>query len=226
MKNYELIRSVPYYGNLSKYLFNDTLKSAFIIWLLRRKSIKDLTFSTVQQALQVFLTTEMVSKMLPKEERWNSYVNGIEIYTADGIDSEFAKSIADSIVNNTDLGYSTNKMHKRDDGVYTHNFAQSEINSSLTEYDEKGYVPYSVSTKSNYYYMIRETGGYMTGAYIDESNPDKVGINPYYNSNVGNESYLLELGYLSNSSDLEILLNERKKIVNAIGESIVNELGK
>ena len=79
VKNYELIRSVPYYGNLSKYLFNDTLKSAFIIWLLRRKSIKDLTFSTVQQALQVFLTTEMVSKMLPKEERWNSYVNGIEL---------------------------------------------------------------------------------------------------------------------------------------------------
>ena len=156
----------------------------------------------------------------------SSYVNGIEIYTADGINYEFAKSIADSIINNTDLGYSTNKMHKRDDGVYTHNFTQSEINSSLTEYDEKGYVPYSVSTKSNYYYMIRETGGYMTGAYIDESNPDKVGINPYYNSNVGNESYLLELGYLSNSSDLEILLNERKKIVNAIGESIVNELGK
>ena len=32
-----------------------------------------------------------------------------------------------------------------------------------------------------------------------------------YNSNIGNETYLLELGYISNSNDLDILLNEEDK---------------
>ena len=33
--------------------------------------------------------------------------------------------------------------------------------------------------------MIRETGGYMTGAYVDDSNISEAGANPYYNSNIG-----------------------------------------
>lgn len=73
--------------------------------------------------------------------------------------------------------------------------------------------------------MIRETGGFMTGAYIDDSNPDRVGVNPYYNSNIGNESYLLELGYLSNTEDLNILLEKEDKYVEAIVRSIKEELG-
>ena len=50
--------------------------------------------------------------------------------------------------------------------------------------------------------MIREIGGIITGAYIDDRNKETVGYNPYYKSNVGVEGYLLELGYLTNSNDL------------------------
>ena len=153
-----------------------------------------------------------------------SSVKGIEIYTADKINYDFAKDIASSIVNNTGFGYSTNKTFKISDGVYTHNFMQSEIDDSLSGYDKKGYKRFNVTTKSNYLYMIRETGGYMTGAYVDDSNPDKVGINPYYDSNIGNESYLLELGYLSNSGDLNILLTDMDDLISSIGEIIVREL--
>ena len=64
----------------------------------------------------------------------------------------------------------------------------------------------------------------MTGAYVDDSNPEKVGVNPYYNSNIGNESYLLEIGYLSNSNDLEILKNNKKEIAKAISDAIIKEL--
>ena len=154
----------------------------------------------------------------------SSNVKGIEIYTADLINYDFAKSIAKNIVDKTDFGYSTNRMYKVSDGVYTHNFTESEIQSSLAGYEKKGYNPYNVTTKSNYLFMIRETGGYMTGAYVDDSNPEKVGINPYYNSNVGNESYLLELGYMSNANDLNILLKDDGSLARAIGECISSEL--
>lgn len=156
----------------------------------------------------------------------NSYssVKGIEVYTPDMISYDFAKDIANNITLNTDFGYSNNKMYKVLDGVYTHNFTESEIKSSKEDDAKKEYKVYNVSTKSNYLFMIRETGGYLTGAYVDERNSDKVGVNPYYSSNMGNESYLLELGYLSNTSDLNNLLSSESSLANAIGESIIKEL--
>ena len=64
----------------------------------------------------------------------------------------------------------------------------------------------------------------MTGAYIDDSNPDKVGTNPYYDSNIGNESYLLELGYISNTNDVKILNEEQDALAKAIATSIIKEI--
>ncbi len=155
----------------------------------------------------------------------SSKVRGIEIYTAKGINYDLAKSLVDNITSYTDLGYSSNKLYKEFNGIYTHNFTTKEIESSLEGYEEKGYKPYNVTEKSNYLYMIRETGGYLTGAYVDDSNPDKVGVNPYYKNNIANESYLLELGYLSNQSDLDILINSQDKLANAISDAIIKELG-
>lgn len=155
----------------------------------------------------------------------SSKVRGIEIYTAKGINYDLAKSLADNITSYTDLEYSSNKLYKEFNGIYTHNFTAKEIESSLKGYDEKGYKPYNVTEKSNYLYMIRETGGYLTGAYVDDSNPDKVGVNPYYKNNIANESYLLELGYLSNQSDLDILIKSQDKLANAISDAIIKELG-
>lgn len=155
----------------------------------------------------------------------SSRVRGIEVYTADNINYDLAKSLAENITTETELDYSSNKLYKVYNGVYTHNFTEQEISSSLKGYEEKNRVPYNVTTNSNYLYMIRETGGYMTGAYVDDSNPDSVGVNPYYNSNIGNESYLLEIGYISNSKDLEILLKSKEKVADAISEAIKAELG-
>ena len=148
-------------------------------------------------------------------------VHGIEVYTAADINYDFAKSIANNIVENTDLDYSTNRLYKMFKGVYTRNFTYYDVTSSLQGYEDKGYDPYDLSTKSNYYYMIRETGAYMTGAYIDDSNPEKVGVNPYFDSNVGNETYLLELGYISNSSDLKIIKSSIDKLAKSISDAII-----
>lgn len=145
-----------------------------------------------------------------------SYVKGFEIYTPDNIDYTLAETIRDNILENTKMTSSTNKTHRMEDGIYTHTFSEYEVESALKGYDTKGYKRYNVTTESNYLYMIRETGGIMTGAYVDDSNPEKVGVNPYYNSNVGTESYLIELGYITNSSDIDIIQNKEKEYANAI----------
>jgi len=150
-------------------------------------------------------------------------VKGIEVYTPAGVKYDFAESIVNNIIEYTELGYSTNRLYKISDGIYTRNFSESDVSSSLKGYEDKGYNPYNVTTNSNYYYMIRETGGYMTGAYIDNANPEEVGVNPYYNSNIGNETYLLELGYLSNASDLSIINDGIDDIANAISDAIIQK---
>ena len=155
----------------------------------------------------------------------SSKVSGIEVYTAKGINYEFANSLADNITSYTELGYSSNKLYKMFNGVYTHNFTEKEIEDSLAGYEKKGYKAYNVTENSNYLFMIRETGGYLTGAYVDDSNSDKVGTNPYYKNNIANESYLLELGYLSNKSDLEILIKSKDTLAKAISDAIIKELG-
>lgn len=154
----------------------------------------------------------------------SSRVSGLEVYTPANINYDLAQSLAQNITSYTGLNYSTNRINKIEDGVYTRNFTESDIASSLEGYQKKGYKPYNVTTNSNYFYMIRETGGFMTGAYIDDSNPEKVGVNPYYDSNIGNETYLMELGYLSNTNDLNILLNNEDKYVDAIVDAIKDEL--
>ena len=67
--------------------------------------------------------------------------------------------------------------------------------------------------------MIRETGGIITGAYVDDRNSKIVG-NPYIKSNVGCETYLLELGYLSNMNDLNNMITNIDKYVEGIAISI------
>ena len=79
VKNYVLIRNPQYYKNISNYLFNDSLKSAFIIWLLRAKLLEEISFLSIQQSLKRFLTNELVIKLLPKEEIFNAFIDGLEL---------------------------------------------------------------------------------------------------------------------------------------------------
>lgn len=148
-----------------------------------------------------------------------SSVNGIEIYTAGNINYDFAKLLAKNITEGANINYSTNKINKVFDGVYTRLFTEDNINSSRKSYIDKNLNPYDISTKSNYYYMIRETGGIITGAYVDDRN-ESITSNPYVNSNVGTEAYLLELGYISNKNDLDNMINNMDKYIKSIADTI------
>ena len=149
----------------------------------------------------------------------SSNVNGLEVYTAGGINYDFAKRLADNIVNNANTSYSTNKINKVYDGVYTRMFTDNDITVSKKDALDRGRTPYDITVKSNYYYMIRETGGIMTGAYVDNRNEPKVMANPYYDSNIGSESYLLELAYLTNKDDFNNIDKNMSQYTKAIADS-------
>lgn len=154
----------------------------------------------------------------------NSHVNkkmhGVEILTPSNIDYTFAQMIANKIVEYTGTSYSINMGNKMFDGVYTRIFTAQDVKEHMEEFKE---LAYDVKEGTNYYFMIRETGGILTGAYIDARNP-KYGENPYYNSNKGIESYILELGYIINSEDINNILNNKEKYVNAIYDSIIEKI--
>lgn len=150
---------------------------------------------------------------------YHSNVSGLEIYTAKAINYDFAKLLAENIVNSTGISYSNNKINKVFDGIYTRNFTEDDVKNSLKEYEDKNWNPYEVSTKSNYYYMIRETGGIITGAYVDDRNSE-IPANPYTKSNIGSEAYILELGYISNKKDLNKIKNNIDNYALSIADSI------
>lgn len=154
----------------------------------------------------------------------NIDTSGFAIHTAVNINYDFSAKLVENIIAKTNLKTTTSTNHRIDYGIYSHNFTESEVQNKLQYYDDRGYKRYNVTTKSNYLYMIRETGGIITGAYIDESNPEKIGINPYYNSNVGSETYIINLGYLTNKDDITAITTNQDAYATAIANTIIEEL--
>ena len=72
--------------------------------------------------------------------------------------------------------------------------------------------------------MIRETGGYMTGAYVDGRDGDDA--NPYVLSNRGIESYILELGYITSQTDLDYINKYMNDYIKSVSDSITDYLNK
>lgn len=149
--------------------------------------------------------------------------NGLEIYTAYNVDYTFASNLAKSIVKTANTNYSTNNAFKKLDGVYTRTFQNIDLNEAYETAIANNYKPYDVSNKTTYYFVIRETGGYMSGAYKDAR--DGTDYNYNYNSNVGIESYLAEIAYITSKKDLTNLNNNIDKYVDGIVDALLNEIG-
>ena len=145
---------------------------------------------------------------------------GVEIYVANNLDTTFASNLASNIVDLTSTRFSSNVSNKIDKGVYLRKLSQNDLDDIKEDANDKGYTPYEKATlDSVYYYIIRETGGIITDAYVDSRNASKP-WNTYYNSNHGCESYLVELGYISSNTNLNILLNEKDNYIDAMVQSI------
>ena len=146
--------------------------------------------------------------------------SGVEIYIPPKTDLTFAKLFAENIVKCANTSYSTlDVTYKEAEGVYARTFKDWEIEQSGMEAINNGYDPYNIGEYTPYLYMLRETGGIATGAYVDGRNP-KFGTNMFVNSNIGVEAFLLELGYMNNEANLQKLVNEKEGYVEGIVKTI------
>ena len=150
---------------------------------------------------------------------------GVEIYAPNNANLTFAKSLADNIVNYVPTRYSSNGENRVMDGVYVRTYTQEDIEDAREYAQYMGYDMYeNITTQTPYLFMIRETGGIMTGAYVDGRNTS-MEENPYYNSNMSAEAYLIELGFINSDDDLNTLINNKDAYINAIVDSIVDNYG-
>lgn len=148
---------------------------------------------------------------------------GLEIYTASNLNTNLASLLANNIVSGAGTNYSPKTVYKVENGVYVRNFTSDEIDEANDEADELNYEQYNITEATSYFGIIRETGGIATNAYMDGRNTE-YGANKYYNSNVGVETYLLELGYMTCDDDYTNIVNKKSEYVEAIAKSLENYL--
>ena len=146
---------------------------------------------------------------------------GVEVYAPSKCNLNFAKLLADNIVNTANTKYSNLTSFKKDDGVYVRNFTNSDIAGFNAKAKKSGYEPYNITTETPYLYMIREIGGICTNAFIDGRNTS-YSANKFLNSNIGVEGYLIELGYMIVDEDLQNIINNCSLYAKAISYSIEN----
>ena len=79
VRSNKLIRDVSYFKNVNSYLKTQDIKSAFVIWVLRNQYIDDLSALSVKSRMQRMLTEEMVEVIMPREEKFNEYVEEYEL---------------------------------------------------------------------------------------------------------------------------------------------------
>ena len=150
--------------------------------------------------------------------------SGVEIYAPTKIDLGFAKSFADNIVRYANTTYSDlDANYEMAQGVYVRTFKDWEIEDSENDARAGGYEPYTITADTPYLYMLRETGGIATGAYVDGRNKN-YGKNLYVNSNIGVEAYLIELGYLNNKKNLNNLLTNKEGYVKGVVEAVKEQV--
>jgi len=150
---------------------------------------------------------------------------GVQVYTSCKGNTDFAKIIADNLVNEAGTSYSVMETDKTANGVYQRDYTNDEIKASNKEASKKKFTPYNITTDTDYLFMIRELGGIATNAYIDGRNTD-YGKNLYYQSNKGVECFLIELGYISINKDLQNILTNKTNYIKALSDSLDEQVQK
>lgn len=143
---------------------------------------------------------------------------GIEIYMANNSKLDLARLFINNILDNTAIETSVNSMFRKEKGIYVRTFSKDDMKSMKEEANKYNYEMYDVNTQTPYYYMIRETGGMVTNAYIDGRNP-KYGKNDYYKSNIGVETYIIELGYINCDTDYNVITRDQVGYAKGIAKS-------
>ena len=144
---------------------------------------------------------------------------GLEIYTANNIDYTFAKLLRDNIQSATGLTDTANMGSMVEQNIFSRVFSQTDVDEVIADNTADGLTPYDPQVGCSYYFVIRETGGIITGAYTDDRNPEE-DYNPYCYDNTCSESYITELGYINVEEDVKLMLNNMDDYAKAIADSI------
>lgn len=205
---------INYTLDLAKILKSNLEKFGYKVALTRNEDIYLEQYGSDGRIARAYKSKAKLLLSIHLNSTTVSY-SGLELYTSNNLNVDFARDMVKSIAKVSDLKESNNTSFRLEPGIYSRTFSSSnvaDVNKDLKE-------PYkNVSTNTNYYYMIRETGGYMAGAYVDGQNGK--GSNDYRNSNVGLESYIIELGYINNSRDIESVNKNKNKYMEALANAI------
>jgi N-acetylmuramoyl-L-alanine amidase len=146
---------------------------------------------------------------------YDSSTNGVQVYVSHVSDAVLGEQLADTIVRSTNMDYSeVGGMTQRADGVYEYTLSEEDIANVAS-------ASTAITTNTDYYFIIRETGGIVTGAFEDGSNTN-YSANAYRNTNAGLETVLVELGFLSSTHDLKILENKKDLYVQAMADALIS----
>lgn len=146
-------------------------------------------------------------------------VSGVEIYSPNTCDLTLSRNLVEELKALAEVRVSPNLIGKIDEGIYVRNFTEEEIQETAEYAIKNQFEPYQITTNTSYYGIIRESGGICMGAYVDGRNTS-YGKNIYWNSNKGVETYLLELGYITNPKEVQSLVNNIDMYTNAIANTV------
>ena len=154
-------------------------------------------------------------------DKYSKEKGGIEVYAPNNCNLDFASLLAKNLVEYTGSYYSELNSFKKSNGVYVRNYTNADILAFNSRANKSGYEPYNITTSTPYLYIIRETGGIATGAFVDGRNKS-YGTNKYYNSNVGIEAYSIQLGYMGIKNDFNNVFSKPDNYISGITQSIKN----
>lgn len=76
VRNAVILRNTSYYKNIKHYLNTETIRAAFVVWILRNEFLSELSLEVLKKKLLSLFTTELVDSFIPKDENLMSFIDG------------------------------------------------------------------------------------------------------------------------------------------------------
>ena len=75
VRNAVLIRNTSNYENIKHYLSSETIRSAFVVWILRDENLIDFSLDTIKNKLLSMFTKELVDSFIPSDDNLLSFID-------------------------------------------------------------------------------------------------------------------------------------------------------
>ena len=131
-------------------------------------------------------------------------VRGVEVYSSVRASTRFAEILVDYITSNTGMQASGQTFNALSNNPGVYKYRSND------------------DPNTDYLYILRETAGTVTGAYVVDN--QKLGTNIHYQDNYGPEGYLIEMGYIKDKENLDIILGQKSKYIKAIADSFKKDI--